>query len=275
MFQRILLVLDPARDLGAARQYTLNMVKQWQPSVVGLYPIFEEAAPFKPTVGEGVKPKKFVGKNVVKEFEDDLRKECDPEVDCTTLVEEGPYEMTIPAVAAKEKADLVVLGSFHSKTGRTLVGSDIERIIEYCPCSVLVVRTRKTPPDAGSLLAFAHDSGQIPPMAVHWVVKYAQEVGTVVQPVIGVPSRDLDEGTATANAFVAELVSNGVETEPPQVLTSRWILGPHGVVHRAVAGLHPALAVLSRLQDVVSGNASHWLVHEFVLDTPCPTLFLK
>jgi hypothetical protein len=70
-------------------------------------------------------------------------------------------------------------------------------------------------------------------------------------------------------------VSNGVEVEPPQVLTSRWILGPHGVVHRAIAGMHPALAVLSRLHDVDKGNASHWLVHEFVLDTPCPTLFLK
>ena len=275
LFERILLVLDPARDLGAARRYTLNMVKKWHPSVVGLYPVFEEAAAFKTSPGEGAKPERFVGKNVVKEFEDLLRGECDPDVDCTTIIEEGPYEITIPAVAAREGADLVVLGSFHSKTGRTLVGSDIERIIEYCPCSVLVVRTRETPPEPGSLLAFAHDSKAIPPKAVHWVVKFSQEVGTVVEPVIGVPPRDLDEGKRTVNDFVAELIGSGVETEPPQVLTSRWILGPHGVVHRAVAGLHPALAVLSRFQDVEKGNATHWLVHEFVLDTPCPTLFLK
>jgi hypothetical protein len=222
-----------------------------------------------------VKPQRFVGKNVVAEFEETLKEECGPTVDCTTVVEEGPYELTIPAVAAEEEVDLVVLGSFHSKTGRTLVGSDIERIIEYCPCSVLVVRTRTTPPEPGSLLAFAHDSSQVPPMAVHWVVKFAQEVGTVVQPVIGVPTRDLDEGKVMANSFVSELVASGVEAEPPQVLTSRWILGPHGVVHRAVSGLHPALAVLSRFNDVVRGNATHWLVHEFIVDTPCPTLFLK
>ncbi len=275
MFKRILLVLDPARDLEAAKQYALNMVKRWNPSVVGLYPVFEEAAPFKASQAEGVQPQRFVGKNVVAEFEETLKQECDPSMDCTTVVEEGPYELTIPTVAAREEADLVILGSFHSKTGRTLVGSDIERIIEYCPCSVLVVRTRKTPPDPGSLLAFAHDSSQIPPMAVHWVVRFSQEISTIVQPVIGVPPKELEEGNRTANAFVSELVTSGVETEPPQVLTSRWILGPHGVVHRAVAGLHPALAVLSRFQDVVSGNATHWLVHEFVQDTPCPTLFLK
>ncbi len=275
MFERILLVLDPTRDLAPARQYTMNLIKRWKSSVVGLYNIFEQAAPFRASQGEGVEPIKFVGKEVVKEFEEQLGKICGPSVDCTTVIEEGPYEVTVPAVAARENADLVILGSFHSKTGRTLVGSDIERIIEYCPCSVLVVRSSTTPPEPGSVLAFAHDSGQIPPKAVHWVVKFAQEAGTVVHPVIGVPPRDLEEANQMANSFVAELVGSGVETEPPQVLTSRWILGPHGVVHRAVAGLHPSIAVLSRFHDVIHGNATHWLVHEFVADTPCPTLILK
>jgi nucleotide-binding universal stress UspA family protein len=275
LFKRILLVLDPTRDLGAAKQYTLNMIRKWGPSVVGLYPVFEEAAPFKASQGEGIKPHKFVGKEVAKEFEAEIKEECDPDVDCTVVVEEGPYEVTIPAVAAREDVDLVVLGSFHSKTGRTLVGSDIERIIEYCPCSVLIVRTSTKPPEPNGLLAFAHDSGLIPPKAVHWVVEFSQEVGTRVHPVVGVPPRALDDGKRSTNAFVAELIANGVDTEPPHVLTSRWILGPHGVVHRAVAGLHPALAVLSRFHDVEKGNATHWLVHEFVADTPCPTLILK
>ena len=275
MFERILLVLDPTRDLAPARQYTMNLIKRWKSSVVGLYNIFEQAAPFKASQGEGVEPIKFVGKEVVKEFEEQLGQICGPSVDCTTVIEEGPYEVTVPAVAARENADLVILGSFHSKTGRTLVGSDIERIIEYCPCSVLIVRTSTTPPQPGSLLAFAHDGAQIPPKAVHWVVKFSQEVGTIVHPVIGVPPRALEEGEQMANSFVAELVGSGVKTEPPHVLTSRWILGPHGVVHRAVAGLHPSIAVLSRFHDVSHGNATHWLVHEFVADTPCPTLILK
>ncbi len=275
MFERILLVLDPARDLKAAKQYTLNMVRKWNVSVVGLYPVFEEAAPFKAAQGEGKKPLKFVGKEVAKDFEAELVQACGENCQVSTVIEEGPIEVTVPAVAVRENVDLVVLGSFHGSMGRTLVGSDIERIIEYCPCSVLIVRSRKTPPEPGNLIAFAHDSAEIPPMAVHWVVKFSQEIGTKVQPVIGVPTRDLEEGNRMANSFVAELVSNGLDTEPPQVLTSRWILGPHAVVHRAVAGLHPALAVLSRFLDVEKGNASHWLVHEFVADTPCPTLILK
>lgn len=275
MFDRILLVLDPTRDLAPARQYTLNFIKRWGPSVVGLYNIFEQAAPFKTSPGEGFQPIKFVGKEVMKEFEKEIGQQCGHSVDCTTVIEEGPYEVTIPTVAARENVDLVILGSFHSKTGRTLVGSDIERIIEYCPCSVLVVRSSTRPPEPGSLLAFAHDSGQIPPKAVHWVAKFSREVGTVVHPVIGVPPRALEEAKQMADSFVAELVGSGVETEPPHVLTSRWILGPHGVVHRAVAGLHPSIAVLSRFHDVIQGNATHWLVHEFVADTPCPTLILK
>jgi len=275
LFERILLVLDPTRDLVPARQYALNFIKRWHSSIVVLYNIFEQAAPFKTSSGEGVQPIKFVGKEVMKEFQEELRTLFGSNVDCTTVIEEGPYEVTIPAVAAREKTDLVILGSFHSKAGRTLVGSDIERIIEYCPCSVLVVRSSTRPPEPGTLLAFAHDSGQIPPKAVHWVAKFSQEAGTVVHPVIGVPPRDLEEGKRMADSFVAELVGNGVETEPPHVLTSRWILGPHGVVHRAVAGLHPSIAVLSRFQDVIKGNATHWLVHEFVADTPCPTLILK
>lgn len=275
MFQRILLVLDPARDLEAAKQYTLNMVRKWGPAVVGLYPVFEEAAPFKAAQGQGTKPHKFLGKEVAKDFEMELAEVCGDDCEIRTVVEEGPYEVTIPAVAVREKVDLVVLGSFHGSMGRTLVGSDIERIIEYCPCSVLIVRTRTTPPEPGDLLVFAHDSSEIPPLAVHWVVKFSQEIGTKVQPVIGVPTRDLDDGKTMANSYVAELIANGVDAEPPQVLTSRWILGPHAVVHRSVAGLHPALTVLSRFLDVEKGNASHWLVHEFVADTPCPTLILK
>ncbi len=275
MFKRILLVLDPTRDLAPARQYTMNLVKRWGSSVVGLYNFFEQAAPFKSSPGNGAEPIKFVGKEIVKQFEEQLCQICSPGVDCTTVIEEGPYEVIIPAVAARENADLVILGSFHTKTGRTIVGSDIERIIEYCPCSVLIVRSSTKPPEPGSLLAFAHDSGQIPPKAVHWVVNYAQETGTVVHPVIGVPPRDLEEAKQMINSFETELVGSGVVTESPQVLTSRWILGPHGVVHRAVAGLHPSIAVLSRFHDVIRGNATHWLVHEFVADTPCPTLILK
>lgn len=275
LFKKILVALDPARDLQPAKRYTLDLVSQWGSSVVALYTIFEEAAPFKASNSEGVKTRQFVGREVVKGFQEETMRECGENIACTALVEEGPYEVTIPTVAAREKADLVVLGSFHSRAERRFIGSDIERIIEYSPCSVMVVRSPSRIPEAGTLLAFAHDSAQVSPMAIHWITKFSQGVGTVVQPVFGVSPRDLQEGERAADSLEKELVASGVESVPPQVLTSRWILGPHGVVHRAVAGLHPTLVVLSRISGAQEGNASHWLVHEFVADTPCPTLILK
>jgi hypothetical protein len=42
-----------------------------------------------------------------------------------------------------------------------------------------------------------------------------------------------------------------------------------------VAGLMPSMVVLSRHSDVIGSMATHWLVHEFVKDTPSPMLILK
>lgn len=71
------------------------------------------------------------------------------------------------------------------------------------------------------------------------------------------------------------LTNEGVYTSPPQVLTSRWILGPHGVVHRAVSGMIPSMVVLTRCHTESACMVTHWLVHEFVKDTPSPMLILK
>lgn len=275
MFKKILVALDPARDLQPARQYALDLVSKWGSSVVALYTVFEEAAPFRASNAVGVKPKTFVGNKVVEGFENQIKKECEGKVQCSTFVEEGPYEVTIPAVAAREGVDLVVLGSFHTRTERRFVGSDIERVIEYSPCSVMVVRNPSRVPEPGTLVVFAHDNAILSAEPVHWLTEFAKAAGTVVQPVIGVPPRDLDAGKKLADGLEKELVTSGIESVPPQVLTSRWILGPHGVVHRAVSGLHPSMTVIARLNDVVQGNASHWLIHEFIADTPCPTLVLK
>lgn len=275
LFKRILVALDPARDMGPAKDYAMELIQRWKPSVVALYTAFEEAVPFKAGSAEGLKPKMFVGKQVLADFGKELRKRAGRGVDITSVVEEGPYEVTIPSVAARERADLLVLGSFHAKMERVIFGSDTERVIEYSPCSVLLVR-RPTPlPEEGSTLVFAHDSPSIAPRTETDIVRITKATGTRVQPVIGLPQKGLETGGDMARRMASSMRGEGVEVLEPQVLTSRWVLGPHGVVHRAVVGMHPSVAILSRYPEAPWGNATHWLVHEFVADTPCPMLFLK
>ncbi len=275
MFKRILVVLDPARNLGPARQYAVEIVKRWGSSVVAMYTAFEEAEPFQAAHATGPNPQKFVGKETVKDFCDQLEREAGEDVDFTTVVGEGPFEVAIPEIAAKEKVDLLVLGSFHAKMARALVGSDTERLIEYAPCSVLLVRRISQLPEPGSVLAFAHDSIRVSNAVVKRIAHLSRDLGTVVHPVLGVPTKGVEDGKRTASRIMKGLAEEGVMTKDPQVLTSRWILGPHGVVHRAVSGLHPSIGVMTRIIGRTKGNASHWLVHEFVADTPCPMLFLK
>lgn len=275
MFKRIMVVVDPARDMVPAQGYVTEMVERWDSSVIALYTAFEEAAPFKASYSEGRVSQKFVGKSAVKEYGKLIKKSIEGRVDFKGVVEEGPYEVTIPAVAARENADLVVLGSFHARMERVLVGSDTERVIEYSPCPVLLVRCACCLPKEGSLLAFVHDSLAISKQAVKTIAQLQREFKGVIQPVLGVPPRSIEEGEELAHELMALLVGEGTDVRQPQVLTSRWILGPHGVIHRTVSGMHPDMVIISRYPGITAEMASHWLVHEFVADTPCPILILK
>lgn len=275
VFKRILVVIDPARHLEPAMDYVIQMVQRWNSSVVALYTAFEEAAPFKPTYSGSVEPSKFVGKNAVKEFKKRLKEEVGADVDFTTIIEEGPYEVIVPTVAAQEEVDLVVLGSFHDKMLRAIVGSDTERMIEYSPCSVLVVRNPSKLPSKDSVIVFAHDSPKVSEFSLRQLAHLARDLDSNIQPVFGFPPRGLVEGRAMAEELREALAKEGVYTSPPQVLTSRWILGPHGVVHRAVSGMMPAMVVLTRCHTETACMVTHWLVHEFVKDTPSPMLILK
>jgi nucleotide-binding universal stress UspA family protein len=275
LFKRILVVIDPARNLEPAMDYVVQMVQRWDSSVVALYTAFEEAAPFKATYSGGVNPAKFVGKNAVRQFKRDLKKRVGPDVDFTAMIEEGPYEVVVPTVAAREEVDLLVLGSFHDKMKRRIVGSDTERMIEYSPCSVLLVRDPSKLPSEGSMIAFAHDSPKVSESFLKQLSQLARDLDCSVQPVLGFPQRGIEEGRTMAEVLQEALSNEGVKVEPSQVLTSRWILGHHGVVHRAVSGLMPSLVVVSRYSCDTACMGTHWLVHEFVADTPCPMLILK
>jgi nucleotide-binding universal stress UspA family protein len=271
VFKRILVVLDPARQFGSAREYAIALARHWGSSVVGLYVVFEEAMPLKAAYDEAVKPQQFIGKQVVTEFGEDLAKS----VDYTPVVEQGPYEVAIPNIAAREGVDLVVLGSFHASLERRLVGSDTERIIEYSPCSVLLIRDPAELPTEGSTIVLAHDGSTITKRTLKHLMRFTKSFKARVRVIIGSPARSLEEGSALADFIEGELRSGGIEVDKSQVLTSRWVLGPHGVVHRAVSGLHPSMVCLTRLRGRAKKSATHWLVHEFIRDTPCPVLVLK
>ena len=248
LFERVLIVLDPARDLEPALAYSLELVARWRPPVVALYTAFEEAVPFQAAHGEGIEPKMFGGKKVVSDFKRRLTKHAGKDIEVTKVVEEGPFEVTIPAVSAREGVDLLILGSLLAPMERRIVGSDTERVIEYAPCSVLLIRDKNRLPKKGSTYVFAHDGPRLAPRTIPDLVELAKATETCVQPVLGVPQKGLETGNELCKKLAFSLAEFDIEVKSPQVLTSRWVLGPHGVVHRAVAGILPSLAVLSRQQ---------------------------
>jgi nucleotide-binding universal stress UspA family protein len=74
---------------------------------------------------------------------DDLLKikPANPEVRVEHRVEQGDPAIEILRVAAKEKADLIVMGT-HGRGGvlRMLMGSVAEQVMRKAPCPVMVVR---------------------------------------------------------------------------------------------------------------------------------------
>ena len=58
------------------------------------------------------------------------------------LVLEGPIHAEIVECAAREKADLIVMGTHgHSGIKHVLLGSVAERVVRHCPVPVLTVHT--------------------------------------------------------------------------------------------------------------------------------------
>lgn len=58
-----------------------------------------------------------------------------------TVIRKGPAQAEIVALAAEERADLVVMGT-HGRGGvsRVLLGSVADRVLRTAPCPVLTVR---------------------------------------------------------------------------------------------------------------------------------------
>jgi len=68
---------------------------------------------------------------------------AEPAAELTRLVEGAP-DIVIPALAADERADLVVIGTTgHGGLGELLLGSVAQAVARNAPCSVLVVRQQR------------------------------------------------------------------------------------------------------------------------------------
>lgn len=122
--------LEMAIAIAAASKATLTVLE-----------IIEEFGPL-PGYYESAPP----GKDRVKWISEQRFEKVHPILEKTDVkwdrrVEEGYAADTICDIAAKEKYDLIVIGSRGlSAIGRFLVGSVSDRVVHHAPCSVTVVR---------------------------------------------------------------------------------------------------------------------------------------
>lgn len=80
--------------------------------------------------------------SMTKKIADELRS---PKLEAKPIVMQGDPRKKIVDVAAKWKADLIILGS-HGRKGldRFLMGSVSDAVVHHAPCSVMVVRVGRT-----------------------------------------------------------------------------------------------------------------------------------
>lgn len=147
--QRILLPLNPSQNLEVVQEYTLKLAQTFSAEIVPLYvvPVPEDTLGMGEVMESGAVSEalRTIGQNKLKLFERQLGDaRCKPGV-----IRQGRLIDEVLAAAEEEQADLIVLGGFSTPLTRTLVGSDVERIIEYTKASVLVVRGEAELPRPG------------------------------------------------------------------------------------------------------------------------------
>lgn len=137
---KILVAYDGSKQSDAALGRAVDLALKTESSlfIVSVVPDFlmtelsdtEHVGLYKTLIDES--------KRLMSRIKEDLKRTA---LKVKTMVRFGSPAEKILDVAKKEKADMIVIGSYgrHS-SGRFLLGSVSSKIVEYAPCEVLVVK---------------------------------------------------------------------------------------------------------------------------------------
>jgi len=203
-------------------------------------------------------------------------------------LEDGPPAQRILEVAAKEAADLLIVGT-HGRTGlsRAIFGSVADRLVRQAPCPVLTVQPtlREVPRREIRRLCYATDFSPTARAAWPWVVAIARPSGAQVdlvhvtfQPV---PDRHL---SAEALARMTHMLHEQGRTEAERFLAGSEL--PREQIRLCLTHGDPGEQIVHRVQEqaddlIIMGTHGwsgvvRWMLgsvaHHVIQAAPCPVL---
>jgi len=203
-------------------------------------------------------------------------------------LEDGPPAQRILEVAAKEAADLLIVGT-HGRTGlsRAIFGSVADRLVRQAPCPVLTVQPtlREVPRREIRRLCYATDFSPTARAAWPWVVAIARACGAQVdlvhvtfQPV---PDRHL---SAEALARMTHMLHEQGRTEAARFLAGSET--PRDQIRLCLTHGNPGEQIVHRAyeqaDDLIIMGTHGWsgvvrwmlgsVAHHVIQTAPCPVL---
>jgi len=274
--KRILLPLNPSQNLENAQEYALWLAEVLRAQIVPLYVV---PGP-EDVVGMGEVTEvaavdealKSIGASKLRSFD---RKAGEIQHEAGIL-RRGNLVETILEVAAEEDISLIILPGFSSRLSRTLLGSEVERIVEFSTASVLVLREEHQVPQEGQRLLVPF-SGRVP------LINACQEILDLactlrLSVTFVAVSRDTSE-----TARLLETVRDDWYCEVPEcdveigieVRRAHWQLGSQRkLTSYGIDSSDVGLVVLPRVERGETGDTAADLLHLFLVQTRVPVLIL-
>ena len=139
--QKILVPIDGSNHSIRATEYAINIAKVHEAQIIVAYVVDENVIDkFSKSLERKVigLELKNDGKNFIKYSAGLAEKEG---IEVTSMLVKGrPFEQIVN-IAKGMNVDLIVMGTYGSRSAeKLLIGSVAERVIEYSPCPVLVVK---------------------------------------------------------------------------------------------------------------------------------------
>ena len=154
MFEKIIVPLDPAKKLEAAKEYGLDLARHFGSTIVGVYII----APVKTGFGAtSVNTDMFMVPAGERELRGFTELADDRGLESRGYVAHGYREQALSSALCQGQGDTLVLGSFRSHLTRLFTGSEDERIVDACDHPLFVVRHQAPIPRPGQTLLVPFD----------------------------------------------------------------------------------------------------------------------
>lgn len=273
---KILLPLNPSQNLDNAQEYTLWLAEVLEAKIIPLYVVPDPQKTVGMTevteIGAVDEALKSIGENKLRTF----GRETGEVQHDSGILKRGDLVDTILEVANEEEVSLIVLSGFSSRFSRTLLGSEVERIVEYSEASVLVLREEHSVPRSGQrlLVPFSGTTPQI--NACRRIVQLAEKFQLSVSFVA--VSHDTDEtqdvlGEVRRDWYceIPECCEVDIAIDVRQ---AKWPLGQRKLSAYGIEEESVAMVVLPRIYKGERGDTSTDLLQLFVNQSVAPVLII-